>query len=141
MENVKLKVIKPLMSFIYLITYYLSLKIVGLRLTHRGQFLTWCTVGIIQGLFIGRYPLKKKNVKKLFLVLKQILVRKFHFLTYFFVVLFLMLWFFFGGLYLSLHTVKPLITNTSEEFIKCRLDNFSMSFILNYVNFSIWENK
>ena len=27
-------------------------------------------------------------------------------------------------------TVKPLITNTSEEFIKCRLDNFSMSFIL-----------
>ena len=94
MENVKLKVIKPLMSFIYLITYYLSLKIVGLRLTHRGQFPTWCTVGIIQGLFIGRYPLKKKNVKKLFLVLKQILVRKFHFLTYFFVVLFLMLWFF-----------------------------------------------
>ena len=28
---------------------------------------------------------------------------------------------------LSLYTVKPLITNTSEEFIKCRLDNFSMS--------------
>ena len=27
-------------------------------------------------------------------------------------------------------TVKPLITNTSEEFIICRLDNFSMSFIL-----------
>ena len=40
-----------------------------------------------------------------------------------------------------LHTVKPLITNTSEEFIKCRLDNFSMSFILYYVNFSICENK
>ena len=39
------------------------------------------------------------------------------------------------------HTVKPLITNTSEEFIKCRLDNFSMSFILYYVNFSICENK
>jgi len=35
------------------------------------------------------------------------------------------------------HTVKPLIRNTSEEFIKCRLDNFSMSFILYYVNFSI----
>ena len=34
-------------------------------------------------------------------------------------------------------TVKPLITNTSEEYIKCRLDNFSMSFILCYVNFSI----
>ena len=29
---------------------------------------------------------------------------------------------------LVLYTVKPLITNTSEEFIKCRLDNFSMSF-------------
>ena len=42
--------------------------------------------------------------------------------------------------YLS-HTVKPLIKNTSEEFIKCRLDNFSMSFILYYVNFSICENK
>ena len=28
------------------------------------------------------------------------------------------------------YTVKPLITNTSEEFIKCRLDNFSTSFIL-----------
>ena len=39
------------------------------------------------------------------------------------------------------HIVKPLITNTSEEFIKCRLDNFSMSFILYYVNFSICENK
>ena len=39
------------------------------------------------------------------------------------------------------YTVKPLITNTSEEFIKCRLDNFSMSFILYYVNFSICENK
>ena len=27
----------------------------------------------------------------------------------------------------TLHgTVKPLITNTSEEFIKCRLDNFSV---------------
>ena len=39
------------------------------------------------------------------------------------------------------HTVKPFITNTSEEFIKCRLDNFSMSFILYYVNFSICENK
>ena len=38
-------------------------------------------------------------------------------------------------------TVKPLITNTSEEFIKCRLDNFSMSFILYYVNFSICSNK
>ena len=29
-----------------------------------------------------------------------------------------------------IHTVKPLIKNTSEEFIKCRLDNFSMDFIL-----------
>ena len=32
-------------------------------------------------------------------------------------------------LLLFFDTVKPLITNTSEEFIKCRLDN-SMSFIL-----------
>ena len=38
-------------------------------------------------------------------------------------------------------TGKPLITNTSEEFIKCRLDNFSMSFILYYVNFSICEDN
>jgi len=38
-------------------------------------------------------------------------------------------------------TVIPLITNTSEEFIKCRLDTYSMSFILYYVNFSICENK
>ena len=38
-------------------------------------------------------------------------------------------------------TVKPLITNTSDKFIKCRLDNFSMSFILYYTNFSICENK
>ena len=30
---------------------------------------------------------------------------------------------------------------TSEEFIKCRLDNFSMSFILCFVNFRICENK
>ena len=41
----------------------------------------------------------------------------------------------------SFCTVKPLIKNTSEEFIKCRLDNFSMSFILYYVNISICENK
>ena len=40
-----------------------------------------------------------------------------------------------------LHTGKPLIMNTSEKFIKCRLDNFLMSFILYYVNFSICENK
>ena len=42
---------------------------------------------------------------------------------------------------ISCNTVKPLITNTPEEFIKCRLDNFSMSFLLYYVNFSICENK
>ena len=42
---------------------------------------------------------------------------------------------------MELATVKPLITNTSEEFIKCRLDNFSMSFILYYVSISICENK
>ena len=41
----------------------------------------------------------------------------------------------------KLTTVKPLITNTSEEFIKCRLDNFPMSFILYYVTFSNCENK
>ena len=39
------------------------------------------------------------------------------------------------------HTVKSLITNTSEEFIKCRLDNFSMTVILYQVNFSICETK
>ena len=43
--------------------------------------------------------------------------------------------------YFGIDTVKPLITNTSEEFIKCRLDNFSMSFILYYINFSVCENK
>ena len=30
---------------------------------------------------------------------------------------------------------------TSKELIKCRLDNFSMGFILFYVNLSIFENK
>ena len=34
---------------------------------------------------------------------------------------------------MELATVKPLITNTSEEFIKCRLDNFSMRF--NYITY------
>ena len=38
-------------------------------------------------------------------------------------------------------TVKPLITNTSEEFIKCRLDNFSMSLILIYRKFQYLQNK
>ena len=33
------------------------------------------------------------------------------------------------------------MANTSEKFIKRRLDNFSMSFKLYYVNFSICENK
>ena len=46
-----------------------------------------------------------------------------------------------GSSSIQFSTVKPLIKNTSEEFIKCRLDNFSMSFILYYVNFSICENK
>ena len=41
----------------------------------------------------------------------------------------------------STATVKPSITNPSEKFIKCRLDNFLMSLILYYVNFSICENK
>ena len=49
---------------------------------------------------------------------------------------------FYGYRYLlARSTVKPLITKTSEEFNKCRLDNFLMSFILYYVNFSICENK
>ena len=38
-------------------------------------------------------------------------------------------------------TVNLLILNTSKEFMKCRLDNFSMCFILFYVNLSICENK
>ena len=37
--------------------------------------------------------------------------------------------------------VKPCMLNTSKEFMKCRLDNFSMGFILIYVNLSICENK
>ena len=41
----------------------------------------------------------------------------------------------------NLNTVKPLILNTSKEFMKCRLDNFSMRFILLYVNLSICNNK
>ena len=41
-----------------------------------------------------------------------------------------------GDLFSNDDTVKPLITNTSEEFIKCRLDIFSISFILNFINFS-----
>ena len=48
---------------------------------------------------------------------------------------------FFSKTFFVFTTVKPLITNTSEEFNKCRLYNFSMSFILYYVNFSICENK
>ena len=47
----------------------------------------------------------------------------------------------YNGIQFVIHTVKPLITNTSEEFIKCRLDNFSMSFMLYYASFSICENK
>ena len=35
-----------------------------------------------------------------------------------------------GLLRLCLPTVKPLITNTSEEFIKSRLDNFSMRYYI-----------
>ena len=41
----------------------------------------------------------------------------------------------------SFNTVKPLILNKSKEFMKCRLDNFSMDFILFYVNLSIYKNK
>ena len=39
----------------------------------------------------------------------------------------------------SFSTVKLVILNTSKEFMKCRLDNFSMGFILFYVNLSICE--
>ena len=38
-------------------------------------------------------------------------------------------------------TVKPLIFNTSKEFMKCRLDNVSMGFILFYEHLSICEKK
>ena len=54
------------------------------------------------------------------------------------------LWYFYWTHALPPSALTPfliLITNTSEEFIKCRLDNFSMSFILHCVNFSICENK
>ena len=46
----------------------------------------------------------------------------------------------YHNLSLTIFTVKLLKTNSSEEFIKCRLGNFSKSFILYYVNFSICEN-
>ena len=46
-----------------------------------------------------------------------------------------------SDIHLILGKNYSLITNTSEEFIKCRLDNFSMSFILYYVNLSICENN
>ena len=39
------------------------------------------------------------------------------------------------------YTVKPQIFNNSKEFMKCRLDNFSMGFILFYVYLSIFKNK
>ena len=39
------------------------------------------------------------------------------------------------------YTLKPQILNTLKEFMKCRLDNFSMDFILFYVNLNICENK
>ena len=45
------------------------------------------------------------------------------------------------GIHPYQYTVKPLITNTSEEFIKCRLDSFSIGFILYYINLSICEKK
>ena len=51
------------------------------------------------------------------------------------------IWKLYVSWFAAVYTVKPLITNTSKEFIKCRLENFSMSFMLYYVNFSIWENK
>ena len=38
----------------------------------------------------------------------------------------------------KVYTVKPLITNTSEEFIKCRLDN---EFYTILRKFHICENK
>ena len=41
----------------------------------------------------------------------------------------------------TLSSLRYSETLNNEEFIKCRLDNFSMSFILYYVNFSICENK
>ena len=42
---------------------------------------------------------------------------------------------------LSYCTVKPQILNTSTEYMKCRLDNFSMAFILFHVNLSVCENN
>ena len=37
-------------------------------------------------------------------------------------------------------TVKPRTSETSKEFIKCRLDNFSIGFILLYLNLSTCKN-
>ena len=38
-------------------------------------------------------------------------------------------------------TVKPYISHTSKEFLKCFLANFLLGFILFYLNFSIFKNK
>ena len=39
------------------------------------------------------------------------------------------------------YTVKPWMSHTSKEFIKCRLGSFSMGFTLLYLNLSICKNK
>ena len=48
---------------------------------------------------------------------------------------------YFTGIILPVNynTVKPYMSHTSKELIKCHLDNFSMGFILLYVNLSIFE--
>ena len=39
------------------------------------------------------------------------------------------------------YTVKPQILNTSKDFLKCRLDSFSMGFIRLYLDLSYCKNK
>ena len=39
------------------------------------------------------------------------------------------------------NTIKPSTSEFLEELIKCRLDNFSIDFILSYLNYSNCKNK
>ena len=101
------------------------------------------------GFFSAVFFVVFKFFSAVFLSLSDFFVRFFFSLSIFFSAVFLSLSGFFVSFFSQFVnffsavflTVKPLNFNTLKEFMKCRLDNFSMSFILFYENISICENN
>ena len=104
----------------------------------KSQIIGWLSPDLLKLCGEQVYCLYTVRIKKRFFVFKQKFYKKLKILEFSEKCQNLLFFITFEN---NLSTVKPLILNTSKEFMKCRIVNFSMGFILFYVNLSICENK